>query len=499
MRTIQFAGVLAVAISTLLSGTAVANEGAFNYRYRMDLGSVASPPQLPQDSVALAPRAFAAMKPGSSWSFDFASLLSVSGISPGDVTLAVSSATAAPSWFKITGTNVSMTNAQEGVYDIKVSASAGSMSAEKTYRVEVVTDALLVKQIEMYDNLACAVLLDDSAKCWGGGFYGALGNGSQTDSLSPVQVTGLTSGVRKIGVSVSRACALMKDGTVKCWGWNGAGGLGNGTNVDSPLPQTVPGITNAKDLEVSQGATCVILSDDTVKCWGANTVGQIGAGDTDTRLSPVVPAQIPETLASITGGLAHTCGIGLDGTAWCWGAINNQNGQLGSGQQGGSLVATKVMLPTPVRAIKAGGNLSCAIGPAGVAHCWGSNTNNGSLGTGAVSPSTSSVPLAVANVGQVKDIHAGIGFGCALKINGHVACWGVGSNGRLGNGSTATGPQLIPTEIVGLDDVVSITGNSSGVCAVKSTGVALCWGQNFKGILGDKTAVDRSAPVIVRK
>ena len=135
--------------------------------------------------------------------------------------------------------------------------------------------------------------------CWGGNFYGQLGNGDITGpqtcgtiacSLAPVQVTGLTSGVEKISAGGSHTCALMDTGSMKCWGLSWKGQLGNGAH-DGPencfsgrdcssTPVSVTALSDLQDISAGNGHTCALTEPGGVKCWGANFFGQLGAGVT---------------------------------------------------------------------------------------------------------------------------------------------------------------------------------------------------------------------------
>ena len=127
----------------------------------------------------------------------------------------------------------------------------------------------------------CALLATTGVKCWGYNKYGQLGDGSTTNRLTPTPVSGLASGVAGIYAGGSHTCALMTAGGIKCWGYNGTGQLGDGTTADKAVPGDVvgmPGDISSVVAGSSANHTCAVLKDGTLKCWGQNFDGQIGDG-----------------------------------------------------------------------------------------------------------------------------------------------------------------------------------------------------------------------------
>ena len=139
-----------------------------------------------------------------------------------------------------------------------------------------------VAAVAVGNSTACAVLTSGALKCWGSNFHGQLGDGTTTDSLTPVQVSGLTSGVVAISAGDSYVCALMDSGALKCWGRNLSGQLGDGTETDSNVPVDVIGLdAPAKAVAAGGGQTCVLIEVNDVRCVGANYYGGLGNGTED--------------------------------------------------------------------------------------------------------------------------------------------------------------------------------------------------------------------------
>lgn len=135
----------------------------------------------------------------------------------------------------------------------------------------------------------CAVTVAGAVKCWGGNFYGEIGDGTKWNGrLTPVQVSGLTSGIVAVAAGDYYTCALSSVGEVRCWGHNVFGQLGDGTAIDRLTPKLVSNLGGV-GLAISAGAnhTCALLATSrALRCWGFNSYGQLGDGTNTTRLVP---------------------------------------------------------------------------------------------------------------------------------------------------------------------------------------------------------------------
>jgi len=134
----------------------------------------------------------------------------------------------------------------------------------------------------------CIVTNSGAVKCWGGNGFGRLGDGTQNNSNTPRDVVGLNGPAIAVTAGYHHTCALLVSGTVQCWGWNAGGQLGDGTTNDSNAPVSVQGLTSAVEaLTVGSRNSCVLLSNREIKCWGDNTYGQLGDGTDTNRSLPV--------------------------------------------------------------------------------------------------------------------------------------------------------------------------------------------------------------------
>jgi alpha-tubulin suppressor-like RCC1 family protein len=156
---------------------------------------------------------------------------------------------------------------------------------------------------------ACALLTDGSVRCWGYNHLGELGNGTTGYSSPPVVVSGITTATA-IAAGLDHTCALLTGGSVRCWGYNWAGELGNGTTTFSSTPVAVSGITTATAISAAgtvygQDHTCALLTGGSVTCWGYNGYRQLGDGTTTDGSTPVAVSGIT-TATAISGGVQDT-------------------------------------------------------------------------------------------------------------------------------------------------------------------------------------------------
>ena len=185
-------------------------------------------------------------------------------------------------------------------------------------------------------NHNCAILDDGSVSCWGYNGQGQLGDGTTTSRNTPTQTSSLGTDRTAVAITAGsdHTCAILDDGSVSCWGYNGYGRLGDGTTTNRNTPTQTSSLgTDRTAVAITAGAyhTCAILDDGSVSCWGWNNHGQLGDGTNTDRNTPTQTSSLgtDRTAVAITVGTFHTCAILDDGSVSCWGY--NGYGQLGDG------------------------------------------------------------------------------------------------------------------------------------------------------------------------
>jgi alpha-tubulin suppressor-like RCC1 family protein len=341
---------------------------------------------------------------------------------------------------------------------------------------------------------SCAVVAGGSVKCWGQNGSGELGNGTTATGIDgyglkvPVDVVGII-GATDVDAGGSFTCALLSTGAVKCWGSNGFGQLGNGTNTDSNVPVDVVGVSGATAITTGIQHACAVVAGGAVKCWGKNNYGQLGDGTT-TDSNTAVNVTGLTGAAALSAGF-HTCAIVAVGSVKCWG--RNGDGELGNGTQAGSATPVDVIGVTGATTISAREyHHTCAVTAGGAAKCWGSNYF-GELSNGTTS--NTSTPLDVIGVGGMSAIGLGYGHMCAVVAGGAVKCTGDNYYGQLGNGTNTN--SSTPVDVTAVTGATAVVAGYNHSCALVAGGRVNCWGFNTSGQLGNGTTTGTNTPVDV--
>lgn len=348
------------------------------------------------------------------------------------------------------------------------------------------------EKIVMGDLHTCALMKNRTVRCWGNNADGQLGTGgTPTFSPKPLAVPGLAN-VQSLVVGFNTTCALLGDGTVRCWGrnLNGDGACGDGTTTNCPSPVTPTGLTGVTQIQSSDYAFCALRNTGQVWCWGFRPEFD---GDMAKPVAVLTPRFVPE-FGSVSSLIPPFENLS---TA----VIKNDGTRLVSGYRGNAPVNLTIMNGA-LHFVTANGN-ACAIRSGSSMFCECGFVDFGECGNGV--NSTSSVDLdppeyQIPGLEQAFDVALSYSHSCAAKPDRSVWCWGKNDLGSLGVNSTQD-TVLIPRQVPGLPSIDSIQVNPSGYprsCAYISNGNNVyCWGLNFGGAIGDGTTVHKTSPVLI--
>ena len=338
-----------------------------------------------------------------------------------------------------------------------------------------------------------AIREDETVWAWGANYSGQLGDGTNTNRHTPVQVINLNN-VVAVATRDSHTLALRDWGTIWAWGRNDFGQLGYGTTINRNTPVKV-NIGRVVAIATGGDHSLALKEDGTVWTWGNNYFGQLGDGTYgghENTMKPPLQVSNLNNVVAIAAGMGHSIALKADGTVWTWGA--NSSGQLGDG-------ATYNISPTPVQvsnltnviAIAAGEYHSLALKADGTVWTWGSN-DFGQLGDGTTI--NRNTPVQVNSLNNAVNIAAGWSYSVALKEDGTVWAWGRNDYGQLGDGTNED--NYIPVQVSNLNNVVAVAAGMWHSIALKEDGSIWTWGRNDSGQLGDGSSINRNTPVRVR-
>ncbi len=353
---------------------------------------------------------------------------------------------------------------------------------------------------------------------WGSNKFGQLGDGTKIDRSVPVKLPffGI---VKDIACGERHTVALMKDGKIFAWGGNNHGQLGNGKKSNSNNPVRVLGLANVTAIASGWWHTVALKNDGSVWTWGKNSEGQLGNGTTTGSNNPVQVLGLSDVVA-IAAGWGHSIALKSDGTVWTWG--NNRSGQLGNGLRNPELRPVQVRGSSPdsylseIAAIACGGWHSLAIASDGSLWAWGGNMN-GQLGDADLRSRGRELPVQVKGIGGIgylsgvlavsggwmhtlaltkSEVINVLGAKNPSKNDGIALAWGGNDSGQVGNGrydktSLPVQVQVQKGSPPTLQGVVSIAAGFYYSVAVDNQGAIWAWGDNSCGQIGDGTNVTR--------
>lgn len=332
-----------------------------------------------------------------------------------------------------------------------------------------------VLTLALSENASCALISDGSVRCWGEVIHPEVNDGIPLSTALPIVIPGIDEATL-LEAGASTTCVLNDD-DVLCWG-------------EDPI-ESASGFGEAELLAVGDGHICV-LEDSTVWCWGENDSGQLGIGSV---VSSGIPSEVAlDDVDRIVAWGQHTCALLDNGSVACWGRNNSE--QTGNTSESDVLTPTIVSGLEGVQRIAVGGFHSCALLEDGSVACWGDNS---SFQLGDESAAGGASPSPVADLADGSDVAVGWMHSCALMDDTTVQCWGANELGQLGDSLSTfeTRGQSMP--VFGLTSVTALSIGGEHSCALREDGLVLCWGSNLDGQLGSGellTVQDRAVVVI---
>lgn len=366
-------------------------------------------------------------------------------------------------------------------------------------------------------EFSCSLEEDGFVRCWGWNNVGQLGDGASDDRAAPTRIE---SDLRFQSVGIhgagGHACAVATDGAAYCWGENGSGQLGNGTQSTSTVPVAVIGGLRFRMVSAGRGFSCGVTGGGTLHCWGRAVWGQLGNGSTNPSASPVAVRSNLPFVSVQAGGSSNACALTIDGALFCWGlnwrgAIGTQTNEMCVGGQFTLDCAT-----TPVRIVSpddlrfenfsVGASFACGVLRGGTAVCWGSNVER-QLGTDVSEMcSVESFPDVPCARSPVKVdfaepfvmTTAGSAHACGVTESGEAVCWGNNTFGQLGDGLLFA-DQVVPGRVAGRIEFNRVSAGANHTCGAATDGALFCWGINDHFQLGNDTTRIGEIPVLVSR
>jgi alpha-tubulin suppressor-like RCC1 family protein len=311
----------------------------------------------------------------------------------------------------------------------------------------------------------------------------APANNTATKSVNVVNLVPFTE-AKKISLDTEGNHVLaLRRGTVWAWGNNTFGQLGDGTNSQRVTPVQVEDLMSVVDIDAGHNYSMALKNDATVWTWGENNKGILGLGTT-TPASMNRPVKVPSlsSVTAISAGTSHAMALKSDGTVWTWG--DNSLGWLGLGTMDFDSHPTPTQVPglTGVVAIYAGDGRSYAVKADGTVFGWG-NGFSGQLGDGTSGQIGPSSPIELPALKGMTQMSSGTGSTMVMKSDGSILSFGTNFRGQLGRGLPDNGPYPVPTQIPGII-AKNITSGESHVVVTELSGTLKVFGRNDDGQLG---------------
>ncbi len=322
-----------------------------------------------------------------------------------------------------------------------------------------IEDPLPYQSVSAAHGVTCGVRSDRALVCWGSSATGLF---RHDDGNPPLTATMYVVDTMRpwthVAIGSDHACAATDDETAFCWGDNYLGALGNGRyEADRSDLQAVVGLpatTAITEMSANFEHTCVLLADDSVRCWGSNSKGELGNGEASRKLTPtkIELGTTPTTIDELVAGDQHTCAR-AGSTTWCWGL--NDKRQVLPSSPAASIDAPVQASTAPFEQIAAAYKHTCGRrGATGAITCWGGNDSN-QLGSMVPSNTTADVPPPTNH--QWTSLDVGSTLSCAIATDGKLYCWGARYDGTTDHVPTVVpAPNALPWRSISIGSQFAI-------------------------------------------
>jgi alpha-tubulin suppressor-like RCC1 family protein len=335
---------------------------------------------------------------------------------------------------------------------------------------------------------------DGNLWTWGNGTLGRLGTNDTITRSTPVTTFAGGTNWKQVSGShrTSHMTAIKTDGTLWTWGanYNGSLGINNASTRSTPVT-TFAGGNNWKQVSTGGRHTAAVKTDGTLWTWGSGGNGRLGNNATTSRSTPVTTFAGGTNWKQVSAGYRHTAAVKTDGTLWTWGY--GGSGRLGNNQTTDrSTPVTTFAGGNNWKQVSSGGRYTAAVKTDETLWTWGYG-GSGRLGNNQTA-NVSTPVTTFAGGNNWKQISAGYTHTAAIKTDGTLWTWGLGSRGQLGNNQTTN--RLTPvTTFSGGTNWKQISAGYTHTAAIKTDGTLWTWGRGTYGRLGNNQTTDRSTPV----
>jgi alpha-tubulin suppressor-like RCC1 family protein len=293
---------------------------------------------------------------------------------------------------------------------------------------------LVFRQLSVGQRYACGVTTDDRAWCWGDNQWGQLGIGTLASTAVPTLVAG-GHRFQTITATLTHTCALTVTGRKAwCWGYNRAGAVGDGTLTDRLRPVAVSGGRSWRQISAGAYSTCAVTPTYQAYCWGSDKGGALGDGPEKLQKTIPTPVAGGYAFSQISLGSFQSCAVTTEHQGYCWGS-----GANGDGKGTARYVPRAIVGGLTLARIDAGQAFTCAESTTKRTYCWGDNSA-GELGNGTVSDTGSLRPVEVVGGHRFVQVSAGSLHACGVTAAGEAWCWGYNGVGQLGDGTENNSP-----------------------------------------------------------